>query len=267
MRHTVAVDTEWLISLTALLVGTLVGLTGVGAGAIMTPTLVAVFGVPLPVAVATDLLFATVTKLFGVVFHHRAGTVDWGIAKKLWLGSIPGTLVGIGLVVFVASKETTNWLTWPLAVLVLLTAFILFRRALAPASAPSSSRHSGSLVHRRLLPIAGGFGIGSAVAMTSVGAGALGMALLVRLAPPGVKPQQLVGTDLVHAIPLALIAGIAYGSAGLVSWELLGWMVVGSIPGVILGTLLAGRFSPRVLNFVLSAILVTAVAMLVIKAA
>ncbi len=117
----------------------------------------------------------------------------------------------------------------------------------------------------RFLPGLGGFGIGAAVAMTSVGAGALGMALLVRLFPRGERPQYLVGTDLVHAIPIALIAGVAYGGAGLVSWTLLATLLFGSIPGVLVGTLLSSKTSARVLNGVLAAILFSVVVILVLR--
>jgi uncharacterized membrane protein YfcA len=263
------VDLDWLLVLAALVVGVLVGLTGVGAGAIMTPLLVGVFGVSLPVAVATDLLFATVTKAVGVGFHHRIGSINWATARTLWAGSIPGTLVGVLIVLFVVDKTQASWLTWPLAALVLLTAFILGRRALGYTPNQrrligASSRAAGGK-GSKVLPAAGGFGIGAAVAMTSVGAGALGMALLVSISPANERPQNLVGTDLVHAIPLALVAGVAYGGAGLVSWPLLGELLLGSIPGVVLGTLLAGRVNPRVMQGILAAILVAVVGILVFR--
>lgn len=254
-------DINWVVVGTALLVGALVGVTGVGAGAIMTPTLVGFFGVSLPVAVATDLIFATVTKLIGVPFHHRQGSINWTLAKKLWSGSIPGTVVGVGLVILVATREQTSWLLWPLVVIVLLTAITLGRRAMT-ANGPAGQQTDFVPLPGWVGPT-GGFGIGSAVALTSVGAGALGMALLVRLSPGDVKPSELVGTDLVHAIPIALIAGGAYGFAGLVSWPLLLMMLMGSTPGVIFGSLLAGKISARVLNGGLSLILLTVVILVV----
>lgn len=256
-------EINWFLVLAALGVGLLVGLTGVGAGALMTPLLVGVFGVSLPVAIATDLLFATITKLVGVPFHHRNGSINWDLTKRLWSGSIPGTLVGVGIVVFVVSKEQTSWLVWPLVAIVAVTAVTLGRRALAPALAPKQSPERKTL-HPAVAPL-GGFGIGSAVALTSVGAGALGMALLVRLAPPGVKPRELVGTDLVHAIPIALIAGVAYGASGLVSLPLLGTLLVGSLPGVVIGSLVAGKLSARVLNAGVSIILSAAVVLIVAR--
>ena len=254
-------DINWVIVAVALAVGTLVGLTGVGAGAIMTPVLVGFFGVSLPVAIATDLIFATVTKLVGVPFHHRQGSINWSLTKRLWAGSIPGSLVGVSLVILVVSREQTQWLMWPLAAIVLITSVTLGVRAITG----KEFGHAGGThlpLHSALAP-AGGFGIGVAVSLTSVGDGALGMALLVRLAPPGLKPRELVGTDLVHAIPIALIAGIAYGFAGMVSWPLLTTMMIGSIPGVIIGSLLTGKVSSRVLNGGLSIILLTAVTLVI----
>lgn len=244
-------------------VGALVGLTGVGAGAIMTPTLVGFFGVSLPIAIATDLIFATVTKLIGVPFHHRQGSIDWGIAKRLWWGSVPGTLVGVGLVIFVVSKDQTAWLLWPLVAIVLFTAIILGRRAVAVTKSGRQPKCDPSLP--AWVAPAGGFGIGSAVALTSVGAGALGMALLVRLSSKDVKPRKLVGTDLVHAIPIALIAGGVYGFAGFISVSLLISMLIGSAPGVVLGSLLAGKLSAPVLNGGLALILFAVVLLVVFR--
>lgn len=129
----------------AFAVGALVGLTGVGADAIMTPTLVGFFGVSLPVAIATDLIFATVTKLVGVPLHHRRGSIDWSLAKRLWWGSIPGTLVSVGLVIFVVSKAQTSWLLWPLVAIVFLTALTLGRRAIT-VSDPKRSETSHTTV-------------------------------------------------------------------------------------------------------------------------
>lgn len=256
-------EIDWLLVAVALGVGALVGLTGVGAGAIMTPVLVGFFGVSLPVAIATDLFFATLTKLIGVPLHHRQGSIDWPMTRVLWRGSVPGTLVGVALVMLVVSREQTEWLLWPLALIVLLTSLTLGRRAISGA-VPAKALASPRRVHP-IMASAGGFGIGGAVALTSVGAGALGMALLVRLSPTTVKPRELVGTDLVHAIPIALIAGVAYGIAGFVSLPLLFTMLMGSIPGVIIGSFGAGRISARVLNGGLSLILFAAVVLVVVR--
>ncbi len=253
-------DIAWEILVAALGVGFLLGLTGVGAGALMTPLLIAVFRVPIATAVATDLLFATVTKVAGVAVHNRVGNVNWKTVRKLWVGSVPGVVVGIGALVIFADSSFASWLTIPLVLVVLLTAFVLARRAFSPSfddHIVPEQPHDNAARGRWSGP-AGGFGIGFAVALTSVGAGALGMALLVKLSPPRTRPQELVGTDLVHAIPIALIAGIAYGVAGFVSWELLATLLAGSIPGVLVGSLLSDKVRTRPMNGVLAGILVVA---------
>jgi hypothetical protein len=267
LGHTADVGMEWGLIIVAAAVGFLVGLTGVGGGALMTPLLIGVFGIPLPIAVATDLLFATATKVVGVGFHHRVGNINWRVASRLWAGSIPGAVVGVGLLIVIADSPLSAWLSWPLLALVLATAVILAKRAITkPAEQtltplPASPK---TTVSNYVAP-AGGFGIGLAVAITSVGAGALGMALLVKLSPPHTKPQELVGTDLVHAIPIALIAGIAYGFAGLVSWGLLGILLIGSIPGVLVGSALSNKVPSRPMNAILAMILTTAAVLVVAK--
>jgi uncharacterized membrane protein YfcA len=257
------VDIDWILVAVAFVVGLLVGLTGVGAGAIMTPVLVGFFGISLPVAIATDLIFATITKLAGVPFHHRKGSINWVLTRRLWLGSLPGTIIGVLVVVFFASRGDTQWLMWPLVVIVFITAVTLGLRAIRPQG--ETKKSDALRVLHPALAAAGGFGIGSAVALTSVGAGALGMALLVRLAPPGVKPRELVGTDLVHAIPIALIAGATYGAAGLVSFPLLVTLLIGSLPGVVLGSLWSSRAPSRLLYAVLALVLLASVFFLALK--
>lgn len=260
-------DIVWEIAFAALAVGFLVGLTGVGAGALMTPILVGVFGVPLTTAIATDLLFATITKIAGVALHNRIGNINWVLARRLWVGSIPGVLVGIGVLVLFADPSFASWLTVPLVLVVLLTALVLAKRALSPShyGGDASEKTNQQAGRNRWLGPTGGFGIGLAVALTSVGAGALGMALLVKLSPSKTRPQELVGTDLVHGIPIALIAGLAYGLAGLVSWELLATLLTGSIPGVVVGSLFSDKVPARPMNGVLAGILIVAAVLVLTK--
>lgn len=262
-------DFEWTLLVAAVLVGGLVGITGVGAGAVMTPLLVAVFGIPIPIAVATDLVFATITKTVGVALHHRTGNINWKTAATLWSGSIPGVIVGVAILIVFATQALGQLLLWPLVLLVLATAVTLGRRALFPDRAFSTVKSRDYVAKRtktrRIAPL-GGFGIGLAVALTSVGAGALGMALLVKLSPPDTKPQHLVGTDLVHAIPIALIAGAAYGLAGLISWPLLGTLLLGSLPGVVVGSLFANRIPGRPMNLMLALVLVVAATLVAVRA-
>ena len=273
MRHNAVVDIDWLLVVASSVVGLLVGLTGVGAGALMTPLLIGFFAVPIPVAIATDLLFATITKALGVSIHGRAGRVDWSVTKKLWAGSIPGVLIGSIFLVALVTQDAASWLTWLIVIFVGLTAWTLLRRALGtPKKTVSVSQTQGSTKESHepkpargwLAPI-GGFGIGMGVSLTSVGAGVLGMALLVRLSPENTPPQRLVATDLLHAIPIALIAGVSYSLSGLVDWSLLITLLIGSLPGVVLGSLLSGKIPARVLNLTLGVILALLAVTLVVS--
>lgn len=236
------------VVLVAGIVGVLVGLTGVGAGAAMTPALIGFFGVPVPVAIATDLIFATVTKTIGALAHGKAGQVDWKLARALWSGSIPAVVLGSLFLVQLVSQGSTTWLSVLLVAIVAFTSWNLLSRALARGNQPSEKRAKPT---PPWLAPAGGAGLGLGVSLTSVGAGVLGMALLVRLTSHKTSPRVLVATDLVHAIPIALIAGLTYGAAGLVDFRLLGWLLLGSVPGVILGARLSGRMLEKRLNLIL----------------
>jgi len=254
------VDIDLALVAVAVLVGGMVGLTGVGAGALMTPILIGGFGVSAAVAIATDLLFATVTKIIGVVIHGRAGRVDWKVSRSLWTGSIPGVLLGSGLLVGLVVTGAGEWLTWLIVVVVGVTSFTLLRRALVSRS---RAAHPHTAAPPWLAPV-GGAGIGLGVSLTSVGAGVLGMALLVRLSPRDTAPQRLVATDLLHAIPIALIAGVSYAYSGLVDWRLLVTLLVGSLPGVIAGSILSKFVPSRVLNLTLGLVLLALALFLVV---
>ena len=245
------VDVELAVIAVALVVGLLVGLTGVGAGALMTPILIGGFGIAVPVAIATDLLFATVTKVVGVVIHGRAGQVDWKVSRALWLGSIPGVIIGSLVLVGLVTAGASEWLSWLIVVFVAITAYTLIRRATMPEKQAGPASEAPP---RWLAPI-GGAGIGLGVSLTSVGAGVLGMALLVRMSQDGTPPQRLVATDLLHAVPIALIAGLGYAYSGFVDWALLVTLLIGSLPGVVAGSFLAKFVPSRALNLGLGVIL------------
>ena len=253
-------DIDLVLVAVAVLVGGLVGLTGVGAGALMTPILIGGFGVSAAVAIATDLLFATVTKIIGVVIHGRAGRVDWKVSRSLWAGSIPGVLLGSALLVGLVVTGAGEWLTWLILVVVGVTSFTLLRRALVSRS---RAAHPHTPAPPWLAPV-GGAGIGLGVSLTSVGAGVLGMALLVRLSPRDTAPQRLVATDLLHAIPIALIAGVSYAYSGLVDWRLLVTLLVGALPGVIAGSILSKFVPSRALNLTLGVVLLALALFLVV---
>lgn len=251
-------DIPWESPLAGLLVGLLVGTTGVGGGSLMTPLLVLMIGVSPQVAVGTDLLYASITKMFGVSVHSFAKRVDWQIVRRLSLGSLPTafvTLLWLGEQAKGGFRE--GMIITALGVVLLLTAIAmacmpwLVRRRAAEARANPAAAN-------RLQPIgtvAAGAALGVLVTLTSIGAGALGAVMLLFLYPVRLTPAKLVATDLAHAIPLALLAGAGHLMLGHVDFRLLGWLLLGSIPGVWLGAHYAGKLPDRVLRFGIAGVL------------
>lgn len=237
--------------------GLVVGLTGVGGGALMTPILLLFFGVPPTTAIATDLWFAALTKIAGAFIHHRSGQVDWRVVKRLWFGSLPSALTIVVLVSSGVIITKLDWLTTTIGSLILLTALGLF---FAPklsliASQQRISEPQQFKALQPVLTIISGALLGVCVSLTSVGAGALGSLVLLYLYPLRMTPHKLVATDIVHAIPLALVAGFGYLIAGKVDGQMLMNLLLGSVPMVIIGSLLTKRFSSRNLQMLLGCIL------------
>jgi uncharacterized membrane protein YfcA len=240
-------------------VGVVVGLTGIGGGALMTPILVLLFGVAPHTAVGTDLLFACITKMFGVWMHGRRGTVDWRVAGRLAAGSLPAALliiVGLGHI-GVAEHFRDQVILNALGVALVLTGIgLLFRARLHQLG--KALRMQAPAGFKRLQPtltVLAGAVVGCLVALTSVGAGALGTVMLVYLYPYRLNPAKLVGTDLAHAIPLTLLAGGGHLFLGNVDFLLLGDLLLGSIPGILLGSALATRAPDRVLRHAIALVL------------
>jgi uncharacterized membrane protein YfcA len=242
-----------------------IGLTGVGGGALMAPILLLIFGIEPATAVATDLWFAVFTKVAGSWVHRGAGQVDWQVARRLWAGSLPvAILVAIGVSLGIHPGRQQG-LSQAIGVVVLITA----------AGLLASPRLFQIARHRRLdapehfkalqpaLTVMAGAALGFCVALTSVGAGALGSVLLTYLYPLRMKPHRLVATDLVHAVPLAMVAGLGYLLAGLVNWPMLAELLIGSLPAVLLGSTLASRVPGRALQIALALTLVLAGAKLI----
>ena len=235
------IDTAY--ALAGALTGFIVGLTGVGGGALMTPILLIFFGLSPTTAIATDLWFVAITKLVGARVHHTNGNVDWQVAKRLWLGSLPMALLIVVIVSLGAQVAKVDWLTKAIGIVVLITAIGLL---VAPKLvAYAKGRRIGQperfkAIQPTLTVISGGV-LGLCVALTSVGAGALGSVMLLYLYPLRMTPHRLVATDIVHAIPLAVVAGLGYLFAGMVDWWMLASLLVSAIPTVLLGSLLAGR--------------------------
>ncbi|QKS02012.1 sulfite exporter TauE/SafE family protein [Sphingomonas sp. CL5.1] len=234
-------------SLAGVLVGLLVGLTGVGGGSLMTPLLVLVFGFHPVTAVGTDLLYASATKTVGTAVHGWRGTVDWRVVGRLAAGSVPTTVAMLFALNYATHRaaDTGHLVATILGAVLLLTAgAILFRERIVSRLAP----RFGRLSDRRIgwLTVLLGAILGALVSLTSVGAGALGITALLVLYPR-LELKRLVGSDIAHAVPLTLIAGLGHMTLGAVDFSLLVSLLAGSVPGIVIGSLVATRVSDRVL--------------------
>jgi uncharacterized membrane protein YfcA len=249
---------DWLYTLSGFAVGFTVGVTGVGGGSLMTPLLVLAFGVAPATAVGTDLLYAAATKVGGTWVHGRRGTVEWKIVGLLATGSLPAAATSVLLLRQLAFDEARlrAVLTTVLAVALVLTALVLFakpwlkRYSEAPGGAVEALRGR----HLRAATIAAGATLGVLVTLSSVGAGALGAAMLLLLYPR-LESARVVGTDIAHAVPLTLIAGLGHAALGTVSYAILGSLLLGSLPGIYLGSHLGVKLPERVLRPVLATML------------
>lgn len=235
-----------------LLVGMLVGMTGVGAGSLVTPAL-AMSGVPPAIAVGTDLVYAAVTKSFGALVHRAQRTLDLRVAGLLVAGSVPAAVLTIAVLAATGGHTRSSLITGFLAVALILTAFALLTgRARVVAFA---SRYEASIAPiRAALTIASGAVLGVLVTITSVGAGALGAVLLVALYP-AMPAARVAGVDIAYAVPLTLVAGLGHLWLGNVNFTLVLNLLVGSVPGIIAGSLLAGRISDALVRRLLALIL------------
>lgn len=240
--------------------GVVVGLTGVGGGALMTPLLLLVFGVAPATAIATDLWFAALTKMAAACVHGRRGQVDWQVARRLWWGSLPVALLVVALVSLGTKVDRMGWLTQAIGVVVLVTAAgLLIAPSLRAAATSRRFRHARMFeAWQTELTVAAGAILGICVALTSIGAGAMGSVMLLYLYPLRMTPHRLVATDIVHAVPLAVVSGLGYLFAGLVDWRMLVSLLAGSIPAVVAGSMLAGRFPGRRLQVALALVLMGA---------
>jgi uncharacterized membrane protein YfcA len=238
-----------------LTVGFIVGLTGVGGGSLMTPLLVLVFHVHATKAVGTDLLYAAATKTVGTLVHNSSSTVDWRIVRRLATGSVPATIATLLALYFFGpeSPGVAKAITFSLGIALVLTAIcILFRNWLVAAL----TRLTGELTDSRaaLLTVISGIILGVLVSISSVGAGALGVTALIVLYPR-VKLASIVGSDIAHAVPLTLLAGLGHWQMGDVNMHLLGQLLIGSVPGILIGSYLAPRLPEGGLRPLLAAVL------------
>jgi uncharacterized protein len=259
---------SWLNSVAGLGVGVMVGMTGVGGGALMTPILVLLFGVAPASAVGTDLWFAAITKMAGGAMHNGYGGVDWQVVRRLALGSLPAAVVTLAWLHFSGGSQVKhglilNALGW---VLILTAVAMLFRKRLHAVGQTLRETASDRFKHfQPVLTVVAGAVLGFLVTLTSVGAGALGTVMLLYLYPFRMTPGRLVGTDIVHAIPLTMVAGAGHLAMGNVDLALLGWLLLGSIPGVLLGSLLSTKVPQGVLRGTIAAVLVAVASKLVLS--
>ena len=249
---------DWLNALAGFGVGGLVGLTGVGGGSLMTPILVLLFGTAPAVAVGTDLWFAAITKIAGGAMHHRRGGVDWQVVRRLSLGSLPTAVATlVWLHVSGSGRVTSGGLMTALGGVLLLTSLAMLFKKRMHAYAQSLRADAPQAFHRvqPALTVAAGAMLGFLVTLTSVGAGALGTVMLVYLYPRRMTPARLVGTDITHAVPLTVVAGTGHLLLGNVNLALLGMLLLGSLPGVLIGSHFSTRAPERVLRMAIAAIL------------
>jgi uncharacterized membrane protein YfcA len=249
---------DLLHAVAGLLVGLIVGMTGVGGGSLMAPALILIFGVSPTTAVGTDLWFAAITKSVGGSIHHRLGGADLTVVRRLCCGSLPAALLTGWFVLGNGTHQIKGGLIMDaLGVVLLLTAVAtLFRDRIQAANRSVDVETAQRFMRwQPALTITAGAVLGVMVTLTSVGAGALGATMLLALYPLQMTARKLVGTDIVHAVPLTLLAGLSHLWAGNVNVLLLGNLLLGSIPGIIAGSLLASRVSNRILQPMLAIVL------------
>jgi uncharacterized protein len=241
-------------SLCGFAVGLLVGMTGVGGGSLMTPLLILLFGVHPATAVGTDLLYAAATKSVGSVAHGLARSIEWPLVRQLATGSVPATIVTLILLSFVNQSEAARSLiTVILGVALLVTAttlifrgtIIRFYRDRFPALDARDTALATTLF---------GALLGVLVTISSIGAGAVGVCALIILYPR-LPMAKIVGSDIAHAVPLTLVAGAGHWVMGTVDWPIVGSLLAGSLPGIVVGSYIAVRVSEPALRFLLAATL------------
>jgi uncharacterized membrane protein YfcA len=252
----------YLYTISGFAVGLLVGMTGVGGGSLMTPILILLFGIHPAAAVGTDLLHAAATKTAGSIVHGLKGSIDWTVVRRLAIGSVPMTVVTIAAMSMLDINGTAgrNLVNGVLTLALIATAIALVFRGRIVA------RYAGRLGELAPRQVAGltifvGGVLGTIVSLSSVGAGAIGVTCLLLLYPrlPAVK---IVGSDIAHAVPLTLVAGIGHWLLGSVDFLVFGLLILGSVPGILLGSYAAVRLPETALRVVLAAMLLVVAAKL-----
>lgn len=235
-------------------VGLAIGLTGIGGGSLMTPLLL-LFGVPLPTAIGTDLLYASATKAGGAALFSRRHHVDWRVVRLLVAGSLPAAVLTTLFLSWLGSStdHLQPVLMASLGVMLVLTALVLlFRGRLRARAQGAPGPFLRWLQENRALLLPGcGVVLGVLITLSSVGAGTIGTAFLILLYPQ-FDASRIIGTELAHAVPLTLVAGLGHLWLGHVDFLLLGLLLVGSLPAIALGTCLGGRLPEGALRSLLA---------------
>ena len=237
-------------------VGLLVGMTGVGGGSLMTPLLILLFGVHPATAVGTDLLYAAATKAGGGIVHGLARTIHWPAVIRLASGSIPASVLTL-LVLWqldLSAETARSLVNSVLCFALLLTATsLIFRKAATETLRWRLERYDDATIARATVLV--GAGLGVLVSISSVGAGAVGVTALLLLYPK-LPMSRIVGSDIAHAVPLTLIAGIGHWAMGAIDWQLMGVLLIGSLPGIVIGSYWATRVPETALRLLLAATLI-----------
>jgi uncharacterized membrane protein YfcA len=239
-------------------VGLLVGMTGVGGGSLMTPLLTLIFGMPPSIAVGTDLAFASLTKSAGTLTHRLGGTIRWDIVRLLCIGALPAAIVAtLALKSFgPLSPPIAVVIRYSIAISVLLTVISLLLKGKIMGwinAHPEKQLQGRALV---AATIAAGALLGVLVTVSSIGAGAIGATLLVVLYPR-LSSAQVAGTDIAYAVPLTAIAAFGHWWLGSINWVLLASLLIGSLPGITLGSWASRLVPERVLRVILAVTLTT----------
>ena len=241
-------------------VGAIVGLTGVGGGSLMTPILIFFFGVKPYLAIGTDLLFAAFTKMGGTIKLARTKLIDWRVVFNLSAGSIPASLITLYLLrnMGTTNHEVQKFMTTALGLALLLTAAATLYKVLRGKATPATVAKGDEAIAARprhwSLPVVFGAVIGCLVTLTSVGAGAIGVTVLMILYPK-LPLSRIVAADIAYAVPLTLVAGFGHASLGSVDWSMLACLLTGSLPGIWVGSHLMSKTPERVIRSMLSVLL------------
>lgn len=242
------------------LVGLLVGLTGVGGGSLMTPLLTAIFGISPKVAVGTDLAFAAITKGTGTLIHRMRGTVNWHVVRLMCLGSLPAALLSIIALHYFGNLDAaiTKIIRWSIAFSVMLTVVVLLFKGRLMNWLNAHPEKWLNPRQQTVVTIIGAAIIGILVTVSSIGAGAIG-ATFMAFVHPRLRAAEIAGTDIAYAVPLTALAAIGHASLGTINWVLLASLLVGSLPGITIGSYASKSVPEKILRGILAATL-TAVA-------